>query len=59
VPKALKSVMEGFAISKGNRGEFLVLLLMILARDATVGPPDELVRPIKGTRWFGLTDYTR
>jgi len=51
--------MEGFVISKGDRGEFLVLLLMILARDATVGPPDELVRPIKGTRWFGLTDYTR
>lgn len=56
-PKALKSVMEGFAISKGDRGEFLVLLLVILARDATVGPPDELGRPIKGKRWFALTDF--
>jgi hypothetical protein len=56
-PKALKSVMEGFAISKGDRGEFLVLLLVILARDATVGPPDELGRPINGKRWFALTDF--
>ena len=56
-PKALKSVMEGFSISKGDRGEFLALLLLILARDATVGPPDELGRPIKGKRWFGLADF--
>ena len=33
------------------------LLLVILARDATVGPPDELGRPIKGKRWFALTDF--
>ena len=56
-PKALKSVMEGFSISKGNRGEFLVLLLLILARDATVGSPDELGRPIKGKRWFSLAEF--
>src|SRR5258708_20741204 len=55
-PKALKSVMEGFSISKGDRGEFLALLLLILARDATVGSPDELGRSIKGKRWFGLAD---
>jgi hypothetical protein len=30
-PKALKLVMEGFSISKGDRGKFLVLLLLILA----------------------------
>jgi hypothetical protein len=56
-PKALKSVMEGFSISKGDRGEFLALLLLILARDATVGPPDRFGRPIKGKRWFGLADF--
>ena len=56
-PKALKSVMEGFSISKGDHGEFLVLLLLILVRDAAVGPPDELGRPIKGKRWFGLADF--
>ena len=46
-PKALKSVMEGFSISKGDGGKFLVLLLLILARDTTVGPADEFGRPIK------------
>jgi hypothetical protein len=56
-PKALKSVMEGFSISKGNRGEFLVLLLLILVRDATVGSPGELGRSIKGKRWFSLADF--
>lgn len=31
VPKAMKSVLEGFSINKGDRGEFLVIL--IIARD--------------------------
>jgi hypothetical protein len=56
-PKALKWVMEGFSISKGDRGEFLVLLLLILARDTTVGAADEFGRPIKGRRWLSLTDF--
>ncbi len=55
--KALKSVMEGFAISKGDRGEFLVLLLLTLARDAAVGPADKFGRPVDGDRWFGLSDF--
>ncbi len=49
--------MEGFSISKGDRGEFLVLLLLILARDTTVGAADEFGRPITGRRWFRLTDF--
>ncbi|KAK2461413.1 hypothetical protein APHAL10511_005876 [Amanita phalloides] len=56
-PRALQLVMDGFSISKGDRGEFLVLLLLILARDATVGPADELGQPIAGKRWFSLTDF--
>ena len=56
-PKALKLVMEGFPISKGDRGEFLVLLLLTLARDTTVGAADEFGRPITGRRWFGLTNF--
>ena len=36
-----KSVLEGFAVHKGNRGEFLALMLLTLARDEVVGPPDE------------------
>jgi hypothetical protein len=57
VAKALKTVMEDFSISKGDRGEFLVLLLLILARDSTVGDPDELGNPITGKRWFALSDF--
>ncbi|EDQ98420.1 uncharacterized protein LACBIDRAFT_335978 [Laccaria bicolor S238N-H82] len=54
---ALKSVMEGFAISKGDRGEFLVLLLLTLARDATVGLPSIYGNPEKGNRFFSLADF--
>jgi hypothetical protein len=32
-------------------------LLLTLARDLTVGPPDEFGRPAAGNRWFGLTDF--
>jgi hypothetical protein len=41
VPKAMKSVLEGFAIHKGDRGEFLIMLLFTIARDNAVGPPDQ------------------
>ena len=37
--KSFKSVLEGFAVHKGDRGEFLALLLLTLARDQAVGPP--------------------
>jgi hypothetical protein len=56
-PDALKSVMDGFSISKGDRGEFLVLLLLILARDATVGPADEFGEPTSKKRWFSLSEF--
>lgn len=55
--KALRSVMEGFAIYKGDRGEFLVLLLFTLARDAAIGPADDFGRPLRKNRWFGLSDF--
>jgi hypothetical protein len=56
-PMALKSVMEGFAMSESDRGELLVLLLLTLARDATVGPTNYRGQPYKGTRHFNLTDF--
>jgi len=43
-------IMEGFAISKGDRGEFLVLLFFIMARDGLVGPVDHLFKPLRGKR---------
>jgi hypothetical protein len=54
--KALQSIMGDFAVSKGDRGEFLVLLFLILARDKAVGPVNNLGRPQNGKRWFGLSD---
>lgn len=56
-PEALKSVMEGFSISKGDRGEFLVLYLLILARDMAVGPANDFGRPKQGKCWFTLPAF--
>ncbi|KAH9919507.1 uncharacterized protein B0H18DRAFT_937176 [Fomitopsis serialis] len=36
VPKALRSVLDGFAVDKGERGELLATLLLTLARDEAV-----------------------
>ena len=41
VSKAMKSVLDGFPIDQGDRGEFLIMLLFTVARDKTVGPPTE------------------
>jgi len=35
-PKALQHVMTGFSIHKSDRGEFVVMLLLTLARDRAV-----------------------
>jgi hypothetical protein len=45
--EAMKSVLGGFSIHKGDQGELLVMLLLTLARDAAVGPPDQLGKPNK------------
>jgi hypothetical protein len=45
VPTAMKTVLEGFSIHKGDRGEYLVMLLFILARDNAVGLPNEFGLP--------------
>ena len=56
-PKVLRSAMEDSTISNGDRGELLVLLLFILARDAAVGPADNKGRPVAGNRWFRLSSF--
>ena len=53
--KALRSVMERFAILKGDRGELLVLLLFTLARHVAIGPADQFGRP--ENRWFSLSNF--
>lgn len=37
--KAMKSVLRGFSIDKGEHGEYLILLLFTVARDKAAGPP--------------------
>jgi hypothetical protein len=55
-PKVMKSVLEGFSVHKGDRGELLGLLLLTLARDDAVGPADENGRPLKG-RCIDVASY--
>ena len=43
--KAFKSVLEGFAIHKGDCGEFLALLLLTVACDEAVGLPNKNGHP--------------
>lgn len=54
-PRALQNVLNGFAVSKGDRGEFLVMLLLTLARDTVVGYYDEDGRP--ESRLFALAPF--
>jgi hypothetical protein len=48
---AFKPILEGFAVHKGNRGEFLALLLLTLARDDAVGAPDKDVHNGGSSSW--------
>ena len=56
-PKLFKTVLEGFAVHKGDRGEFVVLLLLTLARDKAVGVPDQAGRPPGNCRFFYTTSF--
>ena len=56
-PKQFRNVLEGFAVHKGDRGEFVVLLLLTLARDKAVGPPDRGGRPQGKCRFFDATSF--
>ena len=53
--EALKSILEGFAIHQGDRGEFLALLLLTLARDQAVGLPNKTGHPER--RFFHLPSF--
>jgi len=53
--ESFKSVVEGFAVHQGDRGEFLALLLLTLARDQAVGPPDENGHPKR--RFFDFAPF--
>ena len=53
----LKSCLDGYAIHKGDRGELLVMLLFILARDRAIGHPDDYGRPVSRRRWCSVPNF--
>ncbi|KIM47504.1 hypothetical protein M413DRAFT_22158 [Hebeloma cylindrosporum] len=53
--QAFKSIFEGFALHKGDRGEFLVALLLTMARDQAVGRPCKNRRPER--RFFSVVPF--
>jgi hypothetical protein len=56
-PKSFKTVLEGFAVHKGDRGEFVALLLLTLARDKAIGVPDQGGRPAGNRRFFDTASF--
>ena len=52
-PKALQQVMSGFSVNRGDRGEFVVMLLFTLARDLAVA--SQTSQPAK-SRIIAVTD---
>jgi hypothetical protein len=56
-PKMFKAVLEGFAVHKGDRGEFVGLLLLILARDKAVGSPGHDGHPMSIHRFFNTAQF--
>ncbi|KAH7909760.1 hypothetical protein BJ138DRAFT_1154518 [Hygrophoropsis aurantiaca] len=54
-PRSLQTILGGFSVHKGDRGELLVMLLLTLARDASVGPPDRDGMPKR--RWTTVPEF--
>ncbi|KAI9573697.1 hypothetical protein HD554DRAFT_2167257 [Boletus coccyginus] len=54
---ALKTILGGFSVDRGNRGELLVMLLLTIARDIAVGFPDDFGFPRSGFRWCSVKAF--
>jgi len=54
-PQVLQTILNGFAVNKGELGELIVALLFTMARDKAVGLPDDCARPCNNQRWCSLT----
>ncbi|KIM74987.1 hypothetical protein PILCRDRAFT_13928 [Piloderma croceum F 1598] len=55
--KSFKSVLGGFVIHKGDHGEYLAPLLLTLARDKAVDPPDRSGCPLRQNRFFDAASF--
>ncbi|THH08631.1 hypothetical protein EW146_g8931 [Bondarzewia mesenterica] len=56
-PSAMQSILSGFSVNQGDRGELVALLLLILARDAAVAPKDEQSRSNAERRVFSVITF--
>ncbi|KAI9464318.1 hypothetical protein HD554DRAFT_2315894 [Boletus coccyginus] len=54
---ALKTILGGFSVDRGDRGELLVMLLLIIARDIAVGFPNDFGFPRSGFRWCSVKAF--
>jgi len=55
--ETLMSCLEGYSIHKGDRGELLVMLLFILARDRAIGQSNSYGQPASGKRWCSVSHF--
>jgi len=54
--QASQTILNGFAVNKGELGELVVALLFTMARDEAVGPADSFGRPPNNQRWCSLNE---
>ncbi|KAF9470654.1 hypothetical protein BDN70DRAFT_888887 [Pholiota conissans] len=54
IPATLFNTLDGFSVHKGDQGELLGMLLLVIARDKAVGPP-MWFSPQK--RWCSVPDF--
>jgi hypothetical protein len=55
-PTAMKSVLEGFSINKGDCGNFLIMLLFTVVHDKAVSPPAKHGSPT-GSQIFNTASF--
>jgi hypothetical protein len=56
-PKRFRNVVERFAVHISDRGEYIGLLLLILARDQTIGAPNNHGHPARNHSFFDVVPF--
>ena len=57
--QVLKTILDRFAVHKGELGELIVALLFIIARDEAIGPADVDGSPISKRRCCSITELLK
>lgn len=55
--ETMKLLFNSFSVHQGDRGELMSMLLLTLARDATVGPSAHNGHPASGSRLFTIPNF--